>query len=138
VIIVRPSTEEILFRSKHQEHEFGYPYQLGHESKDSVNDVQISYIGGLKEGDVVVCATDGLFDNVSDDDILAAALANKAKGSAAQILAVQLIKIAHENSMSNTVETPYSMSATAEYDMAFHGGKQDDITCVVGYLIPAK
>ena len=113
ILVVRPSTQEILFRTRHQEHEFGYPYQLGHQSKDSVNDVQISYVGGLKEGDIVVCGTDGLFDNVTDDDILATALKHQAFRTGPQALAVELIRIAHEHSMSNIVNTPYSMSATA-------------------------
>lgn len=138
VIVCRPSTAKILFRTKHQEHEFGYPYQLGHESKDTADDVQISYVGGLKEGDIVVCATDGLFDNVSDDEILSTIIDSRSKATGLQFLAMELTNFAHKNSMSHSGDTPYSIAATAEYEMVFNGGKQDDITCVVAELVTAK
>ena len=99
--------------------------------------MQISYVGGLKAGDVIIAATDGLFDNISDDDILAVVVAKVSQKIGAQALAVELVRVAHEHSMSHSCETPYSLSATAEFDMAFLGGKPDDITCVVSYLIPS-
>lgn len=138
VLICRPSTRTVLFRTKHQEHDFGYPYQLGHESKDSVNDVQIGYVGGLQAGDVIVAATDGLFDNITDDNILEIIVNCLSRKLGAQALAIELVRIAHELSMSASSETPYSVSATAEFDMAFTGGKPDDITCVVSYLVPVN
>lgn len=137
VIICRPSTEQVLFRTKHQEHNFGYPFQLGHESMDSADDVQISYVGGLKAGDVIIAATDGLYDNLSDDEILAIIIRCNTRKMGAQALAVELVHIAHERSMSHSKDTPYSLAATAEFNMVFSGGKPDDITCVASYLIPA-
>ena len=107
---------------------------MGHVSKDSSNDAQVSYIGGLQEGDVVVAATDGLFDNISDGDIIDIVHEMSETKQNPQSLALQLTTVAHRHSLSKHNDTPYSVAATAEYGMIYSGGKPDDITCIVAYV----
>ncbi|KAJ3335349.1 hypothetical protein HDU91_002226, partial [Kappamyces sp. JEL0680] len=66
VMIIRGG--EPIFRSEEQQHSFNFPFQLGTNSRDSPNDTQLFTIK-IQEGDVVVIGTDGLFDNVFDEDI---------------------------------------------------------------------
>jgi serine/threonine protein phosphatase PrpC len=67
VVVVRG--DEIVFRSEEQQHSFNFPFQLGTGSKDSPSDADLFTVK-VEEGDVVVVATDGLFDNVFDDEIV--------------------------------------------------------------------
>ena len=63
---------EIVFQSKHMYHSFNLPYQIGNDpdsSKqrpslfDAVSDGMLSFVP-IKERDIVIVASDGLFDNV--------------------------------------------------------------------------
>ena len=42
--------------------------------------------------------------------------------------------MAFEKSLSKTAQTPFAVAATEELNMAYSGGKQDDITVVVAVL----
>jgi len=70
VVVVRG--DEIIFRSEEQQHSFNFPFQLGTGSKDSPADAD-SFTVKVEEGDIVVVASDGLFDNVFDDEIVSIA-----------------------------------------------------------------
>ncbi|EFJ43633.1 hypothetical protein VOLCADRAFT_96188 [Volvox carteri f. nagariensis] len=86
-----------------QEHQFNMPYQMAHPDNlpdtDTAEDAQM-YQLALEPGDVVILATDGLFDNMWDEELvsLAAAaaaavppgLAGPAASAAAQSAAQQL------------------------------------------------
>jgi serine/threonine protein phosphatase PrpC len=67
VLVIRGP--EIVLRTPEQQHSFNFPFQLGTGSKDSPKDAMIFTLK-VKEGDVVVVASDGLFDNLFDDEIL--------------------------------------------------------------------
>jgi serine/threonine protein phosphatase PrpC len=54
---------EPIFRSEEQQHSFNFPFQLGTGSKDTPADAQ-SFTVKIKEGDIVVMGSDGIFDNV--------------------------------------------------------------------------
>ncbi|KAF9963350.1 hypothetical protein BGZ65_004119, partial [Modicella reniformis] len=60
---------EFIFRTEEQQHSFNYPYQLGTGSTDSPSDAQ-TFTVKVKSGDIVVMGTDGIFDNLFDEDIL--------------------------------------------------------------------
>lgn len=60
----------IVYRSAQQEHSFGCPYQLGHHATSALpTDAQISKLPA-EPGDAIVLGTDGLFDNLSDAEIV--------------------------------------------------------------------
>ncbi|KAG5461650.1 MAG: hypothetical protein BJ554DRAFT_6121, partial [Olpidium bornovanus] len=48
---------------------FNFPYQLGTGSRDAPEDAQ-GFTVKIQKGDVVVMGTDGIFDNLFDEDIL--------------------------------------------------------------------
>ncbi|KAG1664775.1 hypothetical protein FOA52_013627 [Chlamydomonas sp. UWO 241] len=61
----------VVFRTKAQQHSFNTPYQLSHPVSESADDAGKAETALLvvRPGDVVVLATDGLFDNVFDDEV---------------------------------------------------------------------
>ncbi|KAI7848188.1 phosphatase 2C-like domain-containing protein [Circinella umbellata] len=61
--------DDYVFRSEEQQHSFNFPYQLGTASFDYPSDAQQFSIK-IEEGDIIILATDGLFDNLFDDEIL--------------------------------------------------------------------
>ena len=77
---------EVVFASAAQEHYFNCPYQLGYEplseDTDTAADAE-SYEFAVKPGDLVVAGSDGLFDNVFDEDIarIATAAAASVRGA---------------------------------------------------------
>lgn len=70
-LIIRPkdnSDFELIFRSKEQQHRFNCPYQCGTNYGPPTNaDVHAHMV---KDKDIVILATDGVLDNLFDQDIL--------------------------------------------------------------------
>ena len=144
----------IAYRSPPQEHDFGRPFQLGHhEATDKPSDAMLSTFF-LENDDVIVVGTDGLWDNVSEKEILAV-IENRIKSSSASsssssssssslgsnqaflnkkevdACAKELTQKAFEHANDRSRTTPYSLAATEYFDMVYNGGKKDDITVLV-------
>ena len=85
-------------------------------------------------GDVVVMGSDGLFDNLPDDQILSEVQAQLRAGRRPSMIAQHLTALAFNNSIDKHISTPYSMGATEAFNMVYSGGKQDDITVIVAYM----
>lgn len=60
---------EPIFRTEEQQHSFNFPYQLGTGSRDSPESAQFINVR-VKEGDVVIVASDGVWDNLFDEDVV--------------------------------------------------------------------
>ncbi|CAG8574896.1 2354_t:CDS:2, partial [Racocetra fulgida] len=58
-----------IFRNEEQQHSFNYPFQLGSASNDTPKDSQ-TFTVKIQCGDIVVMGSDGIFDNLLDEDIL--------------------------------------------------------------------
>ncbi len=89
----------------------------------------------MREGDVVVLATDGVTDNVFDEEIIA--LVNKGvelHASEAEI-AQQLASLSSRKANSPNAATPFAQ-AVAKLGHDFAGGKLDDVTVVVAFVVP--
>ncbi|KAK3273612.1 hypothetical protein CYMTET_18157 [Cymbomonas tetramitiformis] len=72
VMVVRG--EEVLFKSDQQQYEFDMPYQVACRAfvdmdYNSANDAQVEQIE-VQRGDIIILASDGLFDNLFDSEIL--------------------------------------------------------------------
>jgi len=67
--VYRPKTGEVLLRTVEQQHDFNFPKQLGTNSDDYPEHSDVKVID-VQIGDIVLLATDGLFDNVFDEDII--------------------------------------------------------------------
>lgn len=118
--------EKIIYGSKEQQHTFNLPYQLGPESTDIPADGDV-YTFKLNDGDIIIIGTDGLFDNLYDEDLLSL-LSEK---NSAQDLAKRISREAYSISKSQTVATPFSDSAVKAGFICPPGGKEDDITVIV-------
>jgi serine/threonine protein phosphatase PrpC len=61
----------LVFRSEEQQHGFNHPFQLATRDEGNAVAEAQSYTLELQLGDVVVVGSDGLFDNVFDETIVA-------------------------------------------------------------------
>ncbi|KAF8062670.1 IFT46 [Scenedesmus sp. PABB004] len=64
----------VLHATAPQQHDFNLPYQLSHPRLFPDTDTADSadrYVWDVQEGDIVVAASDGLYDNLWDDELLA-------------------------------------------------------------------
>ncbi|CAM9252211.1 unnamed protein product [Hapterophycus canaliculatus] len=62
-------TPFVALRTATQRHKFNQPYQLGTGSRDRAHDAR-EFLFYVRAGDVIILATDGLFDNMYEEDIL--------------------------------------------------------------------
>ena len=143
-MIVRgdPGNRGVCHRSPHQEHEFGRPFQLGHHANSDTPEDAMLTAFPLEPGDIVVMGSDGLWDNLSEIEILEV-IESVFQGSSASAglgaesqgvmnrASRELVSAAYTASMDKRRTTPYSLAATEWFDMVYSGGKKDDITAVV-------
>ena len=73
-LLVRPSkdgrTLEKVFRTNIQQHYFDCPYQCGTYSKPDFALKAETYLHRVEQNDLIVMGSDGLLDNLFDEDIL--------------------------------------------------------------------
>lgn len=152
----RKSDLQAVFVSQQQLHSFNHPFQLGWTGEDLEEDEKTSFQAArsacttsihVRRGDVIVMATDGLFDNVDIDEIAAVALeweqlngflrggdidAREQRwvaGSSLTDLSYQqipnlselLVKKARENSLDPTLDSPFALLAK-DNDIMWSGG----------------
>ncbi|KNE54759.1 hypothetical protein AMAG_00714 [Allomyces macrogynus ATCC 38327] len=154
-LILGDGGREVLFRSKETQHYFNAPYQLSISPpgltgsiSDSPSDATVSE-HQLRPGDVIVVATDGLFDNVHLRDLMftvqrelhvplaagsvpAATLAHHTER-----LAQALVAQARDAALNPTSKTPFGRAASRVYGRTFVGGKMDDITVLASLVVGA-
>nr|KAJ3418987.1 hypothetical protein HK105_007554 [Polyrhizophydium stewartii] len=135
IMVVRG--HEAIFRNEEQQHSFNFPYQLGTISKDSPADAQLFTIK-VQEGDIVVLGTDGLFDNVFDEEIVdiigVHTHASKPELSDPQRMTDALLFRAREVAEDNrSASSPFQTRAIQE-GFYYQGGKMDDVTVLVGII----
>jgi protein phosphatase PTC7 len=152
----RKSDLRVNFVSQQQLRSFNHPYQLGWTGEE-IDDKSASFKSAkescttsihIRRGDIIIMATDGLFDNVDIDDIATVALEWEQKNgfiragdivarerrwkmgnsltlvSAEGVtsLAEELCKKARENSLNASVDSPFAILAK-ENDIMWSGGK---------------
>ena len=124
---------ELKYKSGQLEHEFGRPYQLGHHANSSrVEDADlVSFY--VTPGDIVVMGSDGLLDNLNEDEIKGALSQLLAAGAGPGVMVQTLLKMAFEASMDRKRITPYSQGASDAFNMVYNGGKPDDISVLVAH-----
>lgn len=88
-------------------------------------------------GDVLVAGTDGLFDNLYDNELMGVVIHSTRAGLDPQITAENIVALARERAEDRNRQTPFS-SAAQEAGFRFYGGKMDDITVIVSYITTTK
>lgn len=114
---------ELIYRSSEQQHRFNYPYQLGPQSQTTPKKDAIPIDLPVQEGDVIVLATDGLGDNLWDEDVLEEAIkfGQDVRGMS-EALAKRAKKVSESGAQGG--ETPFARRAQEE-NKAHVGGKVD-------------
>ena len=167
-IILRPREKNgslfEVFRLIEQQHSFNCPYQLAYfpepdqyevlakkgfgsfvsllkrsnlEMQDKPQDAKSDTFQVLK-GDIVIAASDGLFDNLFDEDIIKISETFLAYGFLPEEfcnkLAKELVSKAVQKGWDMTYRSPFSKNA-AKFGQRFIGGKLDDTSVVVAMCV---
>jgi len=118
--------------TKEQTYKFNFPYQLGTGSDSSPKLDGEKYEWSLQDGDVLILASDGVTDNLWNEDI--AAIINSESRSSPLILAQKISRKTFEiaeDSYSTTTPWAVGAKAAGKRGGVWVGGKVDDITVVV-------
>ena len=115
VMVLRPYSGSIIYKTVEQWHWFDCPRQLGTNSPDTPNDHAVTDMFHIEEGDVVVAMSDGVSDNLWEHEVITIVLQNLAKAG--------LIKTAassSEDSPSTSSSSPRSSTfeESSEQDVA--------------------
>ncbi|KAL6960282.1 protein-serine,threonine phosphatase [Sarracenia purpurea var. burkii] len=84
----------------------------------------------LVPGDVIVAGTDGLFDNLYNNEISAVVVHGMGTGLGPKATAQEIASLARQRAMDRNRQTPFSATAQ-DAGFRYYGGKLDDITVVV-------
>jgi len=121
---------DIIFRSREQQHAFNSPYQLGTGSADRPEHAQVTEVD-VQPGDLVVLGSDGLFDNLYDDEIVELTSKAYEPVTISQLIARQAYTVASDKSAMS----PFShLARQCGWPLAI-GGKLDDISVVVARVV---
>lgn len=136
-VILRPvnmekTKYEIQYESKEQTKGFNFPFQLGWRQNGDNPSCALEFNHKMKQDDIVVVGSDGLFDNITGTqikDFVEDHLKNNRYDSS--VIARGLAKMTYGHSLNPAYNSPFAIRAR-DYGYRFNGGKSDDITIVVG------
>ncbi|KAK8952417.1 putative protein phosphatase 2C BIPP2C1 [Platanthera zijinensis] len=133
-IVIRGA--RVIKRSSPMVYGFNFPLQI--ESGDDPSKQIEVYEVELNEEDVIVTGTDGLFDNLYDqeiaDSVSKSLQANLNPAQIAEILALRAQRVGS----SSTARSPFADAAHAAGYPFFTGGKLDDVTVIVSVVKKLK
>ncbi|KAF2874866.1 phosphatase 2C-like domain-containing protein [Massariosphaeria phaeospora] len=148
ILVVRPRTQQVVFKTTEQWHWFDCPRQLGTNSPDTpAADAALDRVP-LEEDDIVLAMTDGVGDNLWEHEVVQSVVASldKWQSGAAQaqlgkdpaeqtyadgmrFVAQELVSAARVIAEDPFAESPYMEKAVDE-GLSIEGGKLDDISVV--------
>lgn len=132
--------DKVIYKTESQQHRFNAPYQFSSKStsKTSSSDMSIYEIQ-LQKNDIIVTASDGLWDNLFVDQVLE--LIVGIKENEITKVVQKLLDEATRISFSKNEFTPYAKNRNAyileKYGFSMHlgGGKEDDTTVAISVLL---
>ncbi|KAL8732687.1 MAG: hypothetical protein Q9166_002663 [cf. Caloplaca sp. 2 TL-2023] len=145
VMVVRPKSQEIVYKTTEQWHWFDCPRQLGTNSPDTPKANAVMDKIKIKEGDVVLAMSDGVVDNLWEHEVVQnvhdsmqrmgygrrndnGGSTKEAEGGMLDV-AKELVKAARTIAEDPYAESPF-MERAVEEGLAMEGGKLDDISVV--------
>ena len=127
----------MFFETKRTTHGFNFPYQIGFLGSDSVRNGTLENVA-VEFDDTIVCATDGLWDNLymhEIEDILFNTWMDCSYPSLfTKTASRRLVEKAVIRAGNPSASTPFSDEALKN-GVNFEGGKLDDTTVVVSRII---
>jgi serine/threonine protein phosphatase PrpC len=123
---------EVYQKSKLMTYGFNFPLQI-EKGDDPLKLVQ-KYAIDLQEGDVIVTATDGLFDNVYEEEVAGTVSKSLEADLKPTEIAELLVARAKEVGRRGFGSSPFSDAALAAGYLGYSGGKLDDVTVVVSIV----
>ncbi|XP_062212790.1 probable protein phosphatase 2C 55 [Phragmites australis] len=126
-----------VLRSPTQQHDFNFTYQLeSGGGSDLPSSAQVFHFA-VAPGDVIVAGTDGLFDNLYNNEISGVVVEALRVGLSPQAAAQKIAALARQRAMDKNRQSPFA-AAAQEAGYRYYGGKLDDITVVVSYVKSAS
>ncbi|KAL0833593.1 hypothetical protein Bca101_085482 [Brassica carinata] len=129
-MVVRNRT--VLQKSSPIFHHFCFPLHI--TRGDDVLKLAEVYHVNLEVGDVVITATDGLFDNLYEKEIVSIVCRLLEQGLEPQRIAELVAAKAQEVGRSETERTPFADAAKEEGHDGYRGGKLDAVTVIVSLV----
>ncbi|GMI91240.1 hypothetical protein like AT4G16580 [Hibiscus trionum] len=126
-----------IFRSPVQQHDFNFTYQLESGSNGDLPNTGQIFAVAVAPGDVIIAGTDGLFDNLYNNEITAVVVHAVRAGFGPQVTAQKIAALARERAQARDRQTPFS-TAAQDAGFRYYGGKLDDITVVVSYITSSE
>ncbi|KAJ8625741.1 hypothetical protein MRB53_034271 [Persea americana] len=123
---------DVFRRSSPMVYEFNFPLQI--ERGDDPSQLIERYKIDLEEGDVIVTATDGLFDNLYDEEIASFVSKSLQTKRKPKEMAEFLVVRAQEIGRSASARSPFADAAHEAGYITYSGGKLDDVTVVVSVV----
>ncbi|XP_074273255.1 uncharacterized protein LOC141596882 isoform X3 [Silene latifolia] len=129
-IVVRNGT--VFKKSSPMFHEFNFPYAVsfGENPVETVEEYHVE----LENGDIIVTATDGLFDNLYEREIASLVFKAVEDGKNVKDIAELLATRSQEVGRSPHARTPFADAAQAAGHPEFRGGKFDHVTVIVSIV----
>ncbi|TNV72579.1 hypothetical protein FGO68_gene3233 [Halteria grandinella] len=132
---------EVIFRSKEQQYRFNFPYQCG-------TDCELPYAAEdkqhqMRSNDIVIMASDGLFDNLYHEDVLSclkphyrpSAQSRAATGEVTNLFGAAdcMARKAEKLGLDQGYMSPFARGAQ-QVGIPYRGGKADDVTVIVAQV----
>lgn len=122
-----------IFESPPQQHGFNFTYQLESGSGGDLPSSGQVFTIPVAAGDVIIAGTDGLFDNLYNNEVTAVVVHAVRAGLEPQVAAQKIAALARQRALDKNRQTPFS-TAAQDAGFRYYGGKLDDITVVVSYI----
>jgi len=87
----------------------------------------------VQSGDVIVAGTDGVYDNLYNEEITGVVVSSVRAGLDPKGTAQKIAELARQRAVDKKRQSPFA-TAAQEAGYRYYGGKLDDITAVVSYV----
>lgn len=120
-----------IFRTEEQQHGFNHPFQLSMDpAEGDTPDDAICVSIAVRVGDIVLAASDGLLDNVFEEELVRSVNQAKQNGTLLTDLPDRLAELAITRGENSTFHSPFAAKAESN-GYTFKGGKLDDTTIII-------
>ncbi|MED6195341.1 hypothetical protein PIB30_037082 [Stylosanthes scabra] len=113
-------------------HEFSFPLQI--VTGEDPSEIIEGYKVDVNDGDVIITATNGLFDNLYDQEIASVVSKSLQANLKPQEIAKLLAMRAQEVGRSSFARSPFGDAAQAAGYVGYTGGKLDNVTVIVSLV----